>query len=123
LFTLENSFNLERIEERIANGDSALLRNPVEFLTDHWTLTLPPEAEQHLRDGRDVSLGEASLGEPVPGQSAPGAADGQSEVRPGAKMKAVRPCGTLLAVGELAVVKTVARGPHAWSFHPTKVLI
>jgi tRNA pseudouridine55 synthase len=108
LFTLENSISLEGIEERIANGDSAMVRNPAEFLTDHWTLTLTPDAEQHLRDGRELPLGEASLG----------AADGRLEVRPGAKMKAVRPCGTLLAVGEI-----VARGTHALSFHPTKVLI
>ncbi|HEX7926977.1 MAG TPA: hypothetical protein VF678_05245, partial [bacterium] len=108
LFTLENSFNLEGIEERIATGDSAMVRNPAEFLTDHWTLTLAPDAEQHLRDGRELPLGEASLG----------AADGGQAVRPGAKMKAVRPSGTLLAVGEI-----VARGTHALSFHPTKVLI
>jgi len=113
LFTLDNSFNLEQIEERIANGDSAMVRNPTEFLTDHWTLTLPPEAEQHLRDGRAVLLEETALEE-----TSLGTADGRPEVRPGAKMKAVRPCGTLLAVGEI-----VARGSHALSFQPTKVLI
>jgi tRNA pseudouridine55 synthase len=113
LFTAENSFTLERIEERTAKGDSGLLRNPVEFLTDHVSLTLAADAEQPLRDGRDIPIGESPLGE-----SAPGPHDARLEVRSGAKMKVLRPDGMLIAVGEI-----VAHGPHALSFHPTKVLI
>lgn len=108
LFTAEYSITLSEIEERIARGDSAMVRNPVEFLTDHLPLTLPAEAEQHLRDGRDIPLTDPLTG----------AAHAGMAVRSGAKIKVVRPCGTLIAVGEI-----VARGTQALSFHPTKVLI
>jgi tRNA pseudouridine55 synthase len=107
LFTLENSISLEGIDERMAKGDSAMVRNPVEFLTDHLPLTIAAEAEQQLRDGRDLPLEGAVLSD-----------DPRHAVRSGSKMKAVRPCGTLVAVGEI-----VARGPDALRFHPTKVLI
>ena len=84
-----------------------MVRNPVEFLTDHLPLTVAAEAEQQLRDGREIPLDGAAL--PAgPWPAAPA----------GAKIKALRPCGTLVAVGEI-----VARGSDALRFHPTKVLI
>ncbi len=108
LFTIENSTTIHGIEESIARGDSAMVRNPVDCLTHHLPLMLPPEAESALRDGRDI---------PLPAALMAGAPD-PLELQPGVKMKAVRPCGTLIAVGEI-----VARTPHTLSFHPTKVLI
>jgi tRNA pseudouridine55 synthase len=108
LFTLEKSFTLEQIEKRISSGDSAMVRNPVEFLTDHLILTLTTGTERSLRNGKTVPLGEAALEAPDP-RLRPG---------PGVPVAAVRPDGMLVAVGKL-----VAGAPHALSFHPTKVLI
>lgn len=108
LFTLEKSFTLEQIEERIATGDSAMVRNPVEFLTDYLILPLTTNAERNLRNGQAVPLGEAGLKAP----------DSRLRPEPGAPVAAVRPDGTLVAAGKLT-----AGGLHVLSFHPTKVLI
>lgn len=99
LFTLENSITLTGIGERLAKGDAAFLHNPAEFLTDHHPVTVGDESERSLREGRAIPAGAG----------APAA---------GANAKAVRPCGTLIAVG-----KVVANGPQGLRFQPTKVLI
>jgi tRNA pseudouridine55 synthase len=103
LFTLGNSITLTEIEERTAKGDSAMVRNPAEFLTGHLPLTVGEDHERYLREGRAIPLSAATNREPA---------------RIGAPAKALRPGGALVAVGEI-----VAGGPGALSFHPSKVLI
>ena len=103
LFTLENSITLAEIEERTANGDFAMVRNPAEFLTGHFPLTVGEDSERFLREGRAIPLN---------------AAVDRQQARIGAPAKALRPGGTLVAVGEI-----VSGGPDALSFHPSKVLI
>jgi len=101
LFTLENSITLIRIEEALAQGDFGFLQNPAAFLPDYLPLQVEDATERQLRDGRTI---------PLPDDTAP--------LQPAAKIKAVRPCGTLVAIGE-----AVQYGKDAWGFQPNRVLV
>ena len=101
LFTLENSITLEQIEGAVARGDFGFVQNPTAYLPQYLPLQVEDAAERQLRDGRTI---------PLPEDTAP--------PQPAAKVMALRPCGTLIAIG--AVVPT---GTGAWGFQPSKVLV
>jgi tRNA pseudouridine55 synthase len=101
LFTVENSITLERIEEALAAGERGFMRNPAAFLPDYLPLQVEDSTERQLRDGRTI---------PLPDETA--------RLHPTAKAMAVRPCGTLVAIGEV-----VRQGRGGWGFQPSKVLV
>jgi tRNA pseudouridine55 synthase len=101
LFTLENSITLVRLEEALAAGDFGFLRNPAAFLPDYLPLQVAEAAERQLQHGRTIAL-----------------PDDTARLHPAAKMMALRPGGTLVAIGE------AVRGREgAWGFQPSKVLL
>jgi tRNA pseudouridine55 synthase len=101
LFTLENSFTLDGIEACLASGDWGFLANPAEFLPQYSPLTVEEAAERQLREGRTIPL-----------------ANDSPRLQPAAKVKALRPCGTLIAIGEVVRTRHDALG-----FQPSKVLV
>ena len=101
LFTLENSINLERIERALALGEFGFVQNPSVFLPNYLPLLVEDAGERQLRDGRTIPLPEDS-----------------AHLHSAAKAMALRPCGTLVAIGEV-----VQYGGDAWGFQPSKVLI
>jgi tRNA pseudouridine55 synthase len=101
LFTLQNSITLERIEEALAKGEFGFVQNPAVFLPDYLPLLVQDEFERQLRDGRTIPLPEDT-----------------ARLHPAAKVKALRPCGTLVAIGEV-----VSRGGAGWGFQPSRVLL
>ena len=101
LFTLENCFSLEGIADCLAKDDWHWLVNPAGFLLDHQPLTVEEPTERQLREGRAIPL-----------------SDDLARLCPSTKVKALRPCGTLVAVGE------VMPDPQGhMGFQPTKVLV
>jgi tRNA pseudouridine55 synthase len=109
LFTLADSVTLEGIGEARKAGRTEYLRNPADFLPEYAPFVVTPELELHVRDGRTVPLETAALhlsgDSPRPERAAQG-------------MKALRPDGSLIAVG------TVEPGSNGtWGFRPTRVLI
>jgi tRNA pseudouridine55 synthase len=101
LFTLENSSTLVRIEAALAAGESGFVRNPAAFLPNYLPLLVEDDGERQLREGRSIPLSEDP-----------------AHLHLAAKAKALRPCGTLVAIGEV-----VRFGGGAWAFQPSKVLI
>jgi tRNA pseudouridine55 synthase len=112
LFRLEESVSLEGIGECLKAGRMDCLKNPAEFLRDHATLTISPEMELQLRDGRTVAL-EALAREAS--DDVPRQVQGWTE---GLAAKALRPDGGLAAVGQI-----VKRSDGALGFQPSRVLI
>jgi tRNA pseudouridine55 synthase len=110
LFTLGDSVTLEGIGDCRKTGSTGYLRNPAEYLPEHATLGVTPEQELQIRDGRTLPLESTALD--VPGNSS-----GPDGVGPQG-VKALRPDGTLIAVGQ--VVRTTE---GALGFRPTRVLI
>jgi len=101
LFTLENSITLEGIEEAVGKEEVGFLRNPSEFMPDYWPVTIGAESEHLLKNGQPIPL-----------------ADGAPALGPAAKVKAIRPEGTLVAIGE-----AVPSQRNHLLFRPRKVLI
>lgn len=101
LFTLENSITLLRIERALAEGDFGFVQNPSAFLPNYLPLLVEDAGERQLRDGRIIPLPEDP-----------------ARLHPAAKAMALRPCGTLVAIGEV-----VRCGGDAWGFQPSKVLV
>lgn len=148
LFALENSYTLERLEQEVEQEGSEgrseyrsqYLCNPADFLPDHRSLTIAPELEPLLRDGRaiplsgvenpSVAIGRAGVGNgavDIDRQSA-AIADAEdegtdsvvrAEYENAAPVKALRPCGTLLAVGQIVTLP----GSGGLGFQPSKVLL
>ena len=100
LFTAENSFTLERIEEGLARNDFGFVQNPAAFLPDHAPLQVEDSAERQLRDGRTIPLPDSA------------------RLQSAAKVKALRPCGTLVAIGEVVRCRD-----DAWGFQPSRVFV
>lgn len=105
LFSSENSITLDRIEEALAQGDWGFVQNPSAFLPHHLPLTVEDASERQLRDGKIIPLPERPSGE-------------TARLCPAAQMKALRPCGTLVAIGEVVSYREDALG-----FRPSKVLV
>lgn len=101
LFRLENSITLDRIEEALARGDAGFIQGPALFLSDYLPLQVEDAFERQLRDGCTI---------PLPDETAC--------LQPAAKAMALRPGGTLVAIGQV-----VRRGGDAWGFQPSKVLV
>jgi tRNA pseudouridine55 synthase len=101
LFTVENSFTLERIGAALAAGEDGFVLNPAVFLPDHLPLQVEAASERQLRDGRTIPLTEDP-----------------ARLHPAAKAMALRPCGTLVAIGEV-----VRYGGDAWGFQPSRLLV
>ncbi|MEE8435013.1 MAG: tRNA pseudouridine(55) synthase TruB [bacterium] len=101
LFTLENSSTLEQIERRASLGDFGFVFNPADYLPQFRPFSMDEAMELYLRDGRTVPLPEVT-GDPPPG----------------ARAMALRPCGTLVAIGK--VVKFRCGG---WGFQPDRVVV
>lgn len=100
LFNLLNSITLDRIEQAVKDGDLGFVRNPSEFMPDYLPVTIERNCEEKLRRGQPVPL----------------ACD--AAVEPSAKVMAVRPGGTLIAIGE--IVRSRQNTPM---FQPKKVLV
>lgn len=98
LFTLENSSTLERIEERASLGDFGFVFNPADYLLQFHPFSMDEAMELNLRDGRTVPLPDIT-GDPP------------------SRAMALRPCGTLLAIG---IVVKFQRG--GWGFKPDRLL-
>ncbi len=101
LFTLGNSVTLQQVKERLQQGNQGFLLNPAEFLRDHHPVVFAESSESRIRDGQSVPLGTT---EEIPGLNA--------------NIKALRPCGSLIAIG-----KTVLLPGEGTGFRATKVLI
>ena len=101
LFTLENSSTLERIEQRASLGELGFVFNPADYLPQFLPFSMDEAMELYLKDGRTVPLPEV-MGNPVPG----------------ARAMALRPCGTLLAIG-----KVVEFQSGGWGFQPDRVVV
>lgn len=101
LFTLENSITLDRIEEALAGGEVGFVQNPAGFLSDYLPLQVEDAIERQLRDGCTIPLPDVT-----------------ARLQPSAKAMALRPGGTLIAIG-----RVVRRGGDAWGFQPSKVLV
>lgn len=101
LFTLKNSYTLERIEERWSRGQAGFLFNPADFLPHHHPLEVDDASERNLRDGRTIPLAKTT-----------------PPLQPAAKVKALRSCGTLVAIGEVVKFPGGLLG-----FQPDKVLV
>ncbi len=101
LFRLEISTSLDGIRDELARGAYGFLHNPARFLPEFVPFTVEDAEERLLRDGRVV---------PLP--------DGCVEVPPAVKLKALRPCGTLVAIGEVVPCQ-----PRGWGFQPSKLLV
>lgn len=101
LFTLENSITLERVEEDLQTGGFGFLLNPSEFLPNYLPLIVEDRSERQLRDGRIIPIAKES-----------------ASLRPAAKVKALRPSGVLVAIGEVVPYRRDVLG-----FQPTKVLV
>ncbi|MBI3992122.1 MAG: tRNA pseudouridine(55) synthase TruB [Candidatus Lambdaproteobacteria bacterium] len=106
-FSLAQSITLETLAERAARQDFAFLLNPAELLQDYRALIVEAAQEQALRQGRAIPL------HPL----AEGALPGAQAVAPLQKMKAIRSCGTLVAIGEV-----VAGQRGDLGFQPRRVL-
>lgn len=105
LFTLENSITLDRIEESLDRGSRDFLLNPALFLPDYLPVTVEDATERRLRDGQTIPL-ERELNTDA------------GRLHPSAKVKALRPCGTLVAIGEVVSMRSNSLG-----FQPNKVLV
>lgn len=101
LFTLENSSTLEQVEHRASKGDMGFIFNPADYLPRFHRFSMDEAKESYLRDGRTVPLPEGT-GHPLAG----------------ARAMALRPCGTLVAIGK--VVKFRCGG---WGFQPDTVVV
>lgn len=104
LFTLENSITLVGIENAVATGDLEFLKNPAGFMPDYLPVTIDKGLEDKLKNGQPIPL----------------LCDAGS-VPPAAKVKVLRSCGTLLAIGEIGAA--ASSGEDVRMFHPRKVLI
>lgn len=125
LFTVADSVTLAGFDEARKAGRLDGLRNPAEFLPEHAPLVVTPETEIQLRDGRTVPLDP-----PAPGQfpraatsEAPGSAVGTTAAwHAGQGVKALRPDGSLIAVG-VALDAQPEAPQRRLSFRPMRVLI
>lgn len=102
LFTLRNSSTLVEIEDAVASGHLAFLRNPSDFMPEYVPIMIGKDCEQRLKNGQPIPLTGAA---PLPA--------------PSAKLKAVGSGGTLIAIGEAVQ----ARQRDTLLFQPKKVLI
>ena len=105
LFTLENSITLDRIGEHLDQGRRDFLLNPALFLPEYLPVTVEDATEKRLRDGQTIPL-ERELSTEA------------GSLHPPAKVKALRPCGTLVAIGEVVWMRSNSLG-----FQPNKVLV
>ena len=106
VFRLENSVAMEAIQEAADKDDFAFVINPSDILVDHHPYTVGGAEERSLRIGRVLPLAD--------GCAPPNLLEGPDPPR----IKAIRPGGTLVAVG--VVVRTREGG---WGMQPTKVLV
>ncbi len=117
LFTLADSDTLDGIVESLNKGQRDFVRNPAAFLPQLEPLVIAAETEIQLRDGRTLPL--EPPGVPALGQ-APPLGPGEAKWTVGQQVKALRPEGTLIAVGE---VVSLPLEPGRLGFRPTRVLI
>jgi tRNA pseudouridine55 synthase len=101
LFTLENSITLEGIEKALQKGERGFLCNPSEFMPEYLPVTIEEGSERKLKNGQPIPLDSEA-----------------PEVAPATKVKAVRPEGTLIAIGEAVLSQR-----NSLIFRPRKVLI
>jgi tRNA pseudouridine55 synthase len=99
-FTLERARSLDEIGAAAQDERLDFLLDPAALLTAHAPFPVSPDQEGQLRRGQMV---------PLPADT---------PLRSGTRMKAVRPCGTLVAVGE-----TTEMPDGRPAFRPSKVLI
>ena len=101
VFLLENAVTLEHIEKITMRGEDSFLLDPASLLTDHVPYWIGEQEEAQLRHGQIVPLGRAG-----------------GDYSPEAKLKALRPEGTLVAIGQV-----VRQGSEDLGFQPTHVLV
>lgn len=100
-FLLENAVTIEEIEEAAVRKEYGFLLNPADLLADYVPYWVEEAEERDLRHGKVVPLRSS----PAP-------------IAPESKLKALRPGGTLIAVGE-----AVPNAQGGLGFQPTKVLV
>lgn len=116
LFTLEKSITLEELELAVKRADFSDVRNAAQYLVDYLPLIVEDATEQALREGRTIPL------RLLPGFQKQGFATKEAgvigEAKAETRAKALRPCGTLVAVGDVVQIS-----PDDLGFQPSKVLI